>query len=187
MRVVGISGSPRKEGNTAILVNEVLKHLRGKKKFISLADLDIHPCDMCNRCLEEDVECVINDDILWILRELKTCDAMVLGSPCYFGTVSSQLKMLMDRSVSIREPQDQLKNKIGVAVVTQDEYGKGRGGELTLFTIRHFYGRHIVYAGGVIGEGGIEKNNVKKDQRAMREAKDMAMRIMELYEMIGKK
>lgn len=102
------------------------------------------------------------------------CDAMILGSPCYFGTVSAQMKMLMDRSVSIREPHDQLRNKIGAAVVTQDEYGKGRGGELTLFTIRHFYGRHIVYAGGVIGEGGIEKDNVKKDQRAMREAKDMA-------------
>jgi multimeric flavodoxin WrbA len=60
-----------------------------------------------------------------LLREMEKADAIILGSPCYFGTVSAQLKMLMDRTVSICE-KETLRNKIGAAVVTQDVYGKGR-------------------------------------------------------------
>jgi multimeric flavodoxin WrbA len=182
--VIGISGSPRKEGNTALLVKEVLRHIKGQKRFISLADLDIHPCNSCDRCWKENIECVIEDDILWILREMEKCDAMILGSPCCFGSVSAQLKMLMDRTLSLWE-RDALKNKIGAVVVTQDVYGSGRGGELVRLTIEQFYSPDIIYAGGIIGEGGAEMGHVKKDKRAMREAKELAKRIMELYKMIS--
>jgi multimeric flavodoxin WrbA len=181
---VGISGSPRKEGNTALLVKEVLRHIKGDKRFISLADLDIHPCTSCDRCWKENIECIIDDDIQWILREMKKCDAIILGSPCYFGSVSAQLKMLMDRTLPLWE-RDALKNKIGAAVVTQDVYGSGRGGELVRLTIEQFYSPDIIYAGGIIGEGGVEMGHVKKDKRAMREAEELAERIMELYKMIG--
>lgn len=68
---IGISGSPRKEGNTSILVKEVLKAVEGEKKFISLADLNINPCDSCDRCWRENIDCVIEDDISWILKELE--------------------------------------------------------------------------------------------------------------------
>jgi len=48
MYTLAISGSPRKNGNTAILVKEVLRHVRGRKRFISLAGLNINPCDSCD-------------------------------------------------------------------------------------------------------------------------------------------
>lgn len=184
MNVVGISGSPRKGGNTAILVNEVLKHIRGKTKFVSIAGLNINPCDSCDRCWKENIECVIDDDIKWILKELEKCDAMILGSPCYFGTVSAQLKMLIDRSLSIRYPdeKDKLRNKIGGIVVTQDVHGSG--GKLVLLTIEQFYSPEIIYAGGVIGEGGAEIGHIKKDRRAMKGAEELAARIMELHEIM---
>jgi hypothetical protein len=70
-------------------------------------------------------------------------------------------------------------------VVTQDVYGSGRGGELVRLTIEQFYSPDIIYAGGIIGEGGAEMGHVKKDKRAMREAKELAKRIMELYKMIS--
>lgn len=181
MYVLGISGSPRKEGNAAILVKEVLKHIRGRKKFVSLAELNINPCDSCDKCWKEKIECVI-DDILWILREMKKCDAIIFGSPCYYGMVSAQLKMLIDRTVSI--PAKDIRNKIGAAVVTQDVYGSGRGGELVRQAIAHFLIPETLYAGGIIGEGGEKMGNVKKDKRALREAKELAERIMELYEMV---
>jgi multimeric flavodoxin WrbA len=183
MYVIGISGSPRKEGNTAILVKEVLRHIKGKRKFISLADLNINPCDSCDRCWKENIECVIDDDIRWILREMEKADVIILGSPCYFGTVSAQLKMLIDRTVSICG-KETLRNKIGAAVVTQDVYGSGRGGELVRLTIEQFFSPDIIYAGGIIGEGGAEMGHVKKDKRAMREAKELADRIMELHQIM---
>jgi multimeric flavodoxin WrbA len=169
------------------LVKEVLKHIKGKKKFISLANLDIRPCTGCDRCWKEGIDCVIDDDIKWILKELEKCDSMILGSPCYFGTVSAQLKMLIDRSLSIRYPdeKDKLKNKIGGIVVTQDVHGSG--GRLVLQVIRDYYGKEIIYAGGVIGEGRTEIGHVMKDTGTLRGAKEVAQRIMELNEIINRK
>lgn len=178
MYVVGVSGSPRAMGNTAILVKEVLKAIEGDKRFISLADLDIHPCESCDRCWKEKVECVIDDDVRWILKELEKCDAMILGSPCYFKSVSAQLKMLMDRTVSIYNTKS-LRNKIGAAVVTHDV--GGWGGALVLHSIIDFYNTHkMIYVGGIIGEGGEEIGHVKKDKQAMNRAKQLAERIMEV-------
>ena len=114
---------------------------------------------------------------------MEKCDAIILGSPCNFGSVSAQLKMLIDRTVSIHE-KDTLRNKIGAAVVTQDVYGSGRGGELVRQTIAHFFIPEMIYAGGIIGEGGAEIGHVKKDKRAMREAKELVERIMELYKIM---
>ena len=95
MYALGIVGSPRKGGNTSILVEEVFKYLKGKKRFISLAGLNIHPCNNCDRCYVEKRECVIDDDIKWIIQEMEKADVIILGSPCYFGMVSAQLKMLI--------------------------------------------------------------------------------------------
>ncbi|MEM1540117.1 MAG: flavodoxin family protein [Candidatus Bathyarchaeia archaeon] len=181
MYVVGISGSPRKEGNTAILVREVLKHLKGEKRFISLSGLNINPCDSCDMCWKENVECVIDDDIRWIIREMEKADVIILGSPCYWGMVSAQLKMLIDRTVSIYE-KGTLKNKIGAVVVTHDVHGQA--GYMTALLIANFLSANgILYAGRVIGEGGAEMGHIKKDKRAMRGAKELAERIMELYEL----
>jgi len=179
MFVVAILGSPREEGNTAILVNEVLKHINGKKKFISLAGLNINPCDSCDRCWKENRECVIDDDIRWIIREMQKADVIILGSPCYWGMVSAQLKMLIDRTVSIYE-KDTLKNKIGGVVVTHDIHGQA-GYMVALMMANFLNANGILYAGRVIGEGGAEIGHVKRDKRAMKEAKELAERIMELY------
>lgn len=181
MYVIGISGSPRKEGNTAILVNEVLDAIEGEKRFISLADLNINPCRSCDRCWKENRECVIDDDILWILRELEKCDAMILGSPTYFTMVSAQLKMLIDRTVSLYE-KDTLKNKIGAAVVTNDV--GSHGGRLVVEAIAQFLIPENIYAGAVIGEGGAEIGHVKNDKKALRRAKELAQRIMELVKLM---
>jgi multimeric flavodoxin WrbA len=192
MYVIGISGSPRKEGNTAILVKEVLNAIKGKgikKKFISLASLNINPCDSCDRCWKENRECVIDDDVKWIIKEMIKADVIILGSPCYFGNVSAQLKILMDRTVSVSE-KGVFKNKIGAAVVTQDVYGSGRGGELVRQAIAYYITQvtqQMIYAGGIIGEGGTEVGYVKKDKRAMKEAKELAERIMELYRIMRRK
>lgn len=178
MYVLGVCGSPRKDGNTSILMKEVLNRIEGEKEFISLADLKINPCISCDRCWKENVDCVVDDDIKKIILKLEMCDAVVLGSPCYFKSVSAQLKMLMDRTVSIYS-KETLKNKVGAAVVTQDV--KGLGGIVVAHTIRNFYETHkILYAGGVIGEGGAEMGNIRNDEEAMKAASILAERVNEL-------
>jgi len=109
---------------------------------------------------------------------MEKADAIILGSQCYFGMVSAQLKMLIDRTVSIYE-KGSLKNKIGAAVITQDVYGSGRGGELVRQALMEYFASKMgmIYAGGIIGEGGAEIGHVKKDKRAMKEARELAERI----------
>jgi multimeric flavodoxin WrbA len=159
--------------------------LKGERRFISLAELNIHPCMSCDRCWKENRECVIDDDIRWIIKEMEKCDAIILGSPCYWGMVSAQLKMLIDRTVSIYE-KGTLKNKIGAVVVTQDVHGQG--GIMVALMLTNFLNAHgIMYAGRVIGEGGAEIGHIRKDERAMKKAKEVAGRIMELYERMKEK
>lgn len=86
--------------------------------------------------------------------------------------VSAQLKMLIDRSVSIYE-KDMLKNKIGAAVVT---YGvQGQAGRMVTLFIGNFYdANNMLYAGRVIGESGAEIGHIKKNLRALQRFKEVA-------------
>jgi multimeric flavodoxin WrbA len=99
MRVLGIAGSPRRDGNTALLLAEVMKgaESRGAEvKTIVLNDLDITPCQHCDACFEVG-ECRIKDDMQMVYKELERADRMVLASPVHFMGVTAQTKAMIDR------------------------------------------------------------------------------------------
>jgi len=100
MKVCGIIGSPNKNGNVDLLVSQVLKGASSQgaeTNKIYLNDLHIRPCQSCG------VDpypryCLYDDDMKIVYDALQCCDVAVLGSPVYFGTVSAQIKLMMDRS-----------------------------------------------------------------------------------------
>ena len=99
MRVLGIVGSPRRGGNTDLLLAEVMRGAasRGAKvKAIILNDLTIAPCQHCDACLEKG-KCKIEDDMQMIYRELEDADRIVLASPIQFMGVTAQMKTMIDR------------------------------------------------------------------------------------------
>ncbi len=99
MRVLGIAGSPRRGGNTDLLLAEVLRGARSKKaevKTIILCALDIAPCQHCDVCLRTG-DCQFNDDMQTVYRELKGADRIVLASPLFFTGVTAQTKAMFDR------------------------------------------------------------------------------------------
>jgi multimeric flavodoxin WrbA len=100
MKVCGIIGSPRKGGNVDLLVSQVLKGAssRGAETHkIYLDDLNIKPCRSCG--VDPNPKyCLFEDDMKMIYDALQRCDAIVLGSPVYFDTVSAQVKLMIDRS-----------------------------------------------------------------------------------------
>ncbi len=78
------NGSPRKNGNTAVLANQITlgaKEAGAKIETIYLHDLDIHPCDACDFCQENESGCVISDDMQTIYPKLRSSDAIVIASP----------------------------------------------------------------------------------------------------------
>jgi multimeric flavodoxin WrbA len=107
MQILGINGSMRKNGNTNILLDAVLKSAKKanpkiKTKVLQMADLKIEPCRSCyDKCSIKPCKCVIkNDDLDMVCNEMKKADAIVLGSPLYFN-VPSRLTALIERLVCL--------------------------------------------------------------------------------------
>ncbi len=103
MKVIGIAGSPRRGGNTDLLLGEVLRGAASKGaevKTIILNDLTITPCQHCDACLEKG-KCRIEDDMQMVYRELEDADRIVLASPLQFMTVTAQAKAMIDRCQSL--------------------------------------------------------------------------------------
>ena len=104
-KIVAIYGSPRKKGNTSLLLDKFLegaisaagksqKDLKIEK--IITADLNISPCRECRNCSRTG-ECIISDDMQQVYKELIEADFLAVASPVFFTTVSGYLKALIDR------------------------------------------------------------------------------------------
>ncbi len=99
MRVLSIAGSPRRGGNTDLLLGEVMRGAASQGaevKTIILNDLKIDPCQHCDACLEAG-RCKVEDDMQMVYRELEDADRIVLASPIQFMGVTAQMKAMIDR------------------------------------------------------------------------------------------
>ena len=123
IKVLGLVGSPKVDGNTSRLVNAVLEGAaeKGAETVVyNLASLDIKGCDACGRCQEHGC-CAIDDDMQKLYREIRTADIIVLGSPVYMWQMTAQTKLLIDRMTAFLRPDfsSRLENKKLILVFTQ--------------------------------------------------------------------
>lgn len=100
MKIIGFAGSPRKGGNTAWIVDQILEGAKergaGTRSWRS-ADLAIEPCRGCLGCLHGERRCIIKDDMQPLYDALGEADGLVLGMPVYMGQMSAQAKSFVDR------------------------------------------------------------------------------------------
>lgn len=99
MKILGFLGSPRKEGNTAILMNEVLSEAKKGGHEVNiyyLNETNIQGCQGCLHCKKHG-RCRIDDDMQSIYDEIQAADSIVFGTPVYWGGESSQFKTFFDR------------------------------------------------------------------------------------------
>ena len=99
-KIVVLSGSPRKYGNTDLLVEAFAKGAseHSEVEVISVADHNVAPCVGCNSCFDrENNHCFRDDDMTKIYAKLKEADMLVIASPVYFYGISAQLKAIIDR------------------------------------------------------------------------------------------
>ncbi|RKY71415.1 MAG: flavodoxin family protein [Candidatus Latescibacterota bacterium] len=99
MKVLGLSGSPRRGGNTELLLDRALEGAKergaGVEKIV-LSELNIHPCRHCGGCARTGW-CVIEDDMQRLYDRFRTLDALVLAAPVFFMGPPAQTKSMMDR------------------------------------------------------------------------------------------
>jgi multimeric flavodoxin WrbA len=102
MKTVSFLGSPRKKGNTAMLLDSVIKGMESAGstggEYIYLNEKNIRPCQGCNSCKKEGAAgCVQKDDMQGIYPLIAKSDLIILATPIYWWSVTAQMKLLIDR------------------------------------------------------------------------------------------
>jgi multimeric flavodoxin WrbA len=152
-------------------------------EMVSIADMEIAPCDGCGTC-HKFGKCRIKDEMEEVYRKMLTADGIILGSPVYFWSVSSQAKRLMDRTYALRYPYHRLKNKVGGAIVAAGR----RGSVNALSVINNFFlGHDMLVTGLGISGYGTEKGEVREDKRGMEGARSLGIQVVQLIKTLKRK
>ena len=178
MKVLGISGSPRKDGNTATLVKVILDrcHKAGiETEFVSLAGKKILPCLGCEKCRETKWCIIEKDDWDKVIKKVLECDVLIIGSPTYFFDVNGQTKNFIDRTFSLYHDR-KLTGRKGVAVAVHANKGVSR----TIQTLEGFLSTHEFASLGSVKGTGYHEGDVLKDEDAMKRAQKIGDKIVRL-------
>jgi len=186
MKVIGIVGSPRKNGNTELLTKHTLKAISEEgldTELIRLAGLEIKPCNACMACKEQEI-CSIKDDLFPIYLRMKEADGIILASPVHYSSATALIKALMERAGYIAHWNgDPFQRKVGGPLVVARRAGKNLTiAQLTLwFQILGFFIPGSTYWNVAFGR---EKGEVEQDEEGLQTAwnfgKNMAFLIKKL-------
>ena len=176
MKIIGIIASPRKEGNTAWVVNTILdgaKDRGAETQSWYFSDLDIGPCRGCLCCHDgnRDRGCIIDDDMQELYVAIEAADTIVLGTPVYMGQMSAQAKIITDRLFAQISPRfspyykDKAAKKKMVLVFTQGNPDPGMFGvyfDYTkhMFQLLEFDVREVVVVAGMREKPALEREDL---------------------------
>ena len=128
LKVIGISGSPRKKGNTDFLIELALDAIRKEgidTEKITLADKTISPCNACMVCKKDKNRCAIEDDFEPIFLKMREADGLILGTPVYFGSATPNIKSFMDRTGYVcKQGENFFYRKVGAPIVVARRAGQ---------------------------------------------------------------
>lgn len=160
-KVLILSGSPRKNGNSDILCDEFARGARSsgnEVEKIRIAEKNVGYCHACYFCRDHAGECAIKDDMREILQKMIDADVIVLATPVYFYSIDAQLKALIDRTVA---RWTEVKNKEFYYIVTCADDEK-ESAETTLACLRSYADcvsgaveKGVIYGTGVYQKGEI--------------------------------
>jgi multimeric flavodoxin WrbA len=138
VQILALVGSPRKGGNTDLLVDELLRAAEANGLSVGkvrLAELSIGPCTDCRACKRTDEHaCVVDDDMTGLYPELERADVIVFGTPIYWYGPSAQMKPTIDR-LRVFSGTEKLRGKTGVLVLPSQEGPSCCGPTMDMFAM----------------------------------------------------
>jgi len=179
MKVVGFNGSPRKDGNTFILINKVFQELEKEgveTEIVQLSEKEIHGCIACYKCIEnKDKRCAVKSDAAnEYIEKMVGADGILLGSPVYFIDVTPEMKALIDRAGFVsRANGGMYKNKVGAAVAAL----RRSGAMHAIDSMNHFLLSQEIFIAGRAIAFGRDKGEVEKDEEGMQLVKALGQRM----------
>jgi multimeric flavodoxin WrbA len=181
VKVLGIFGSPRRGGNTDLLLEEALKGAEQEGALVErlhLTDYNVMPCRECHGC-DKTGQCVIQDDMQKIYPKLLDSDIIILASPIFFYGITAWAKALVDRSQAVwvrkyllKDPSmsKESKKRKGFFI----SVGATKGPKLfegSILTAKYFFDAiHAEYAGDLLLRGLDAKTDVLKQPEALQKA-----------------
>ncbi len=178
MKVTAFNGSPRKGGNTEMMLKTVLSVLEKEgidTELLQIGGRKIQGCTACMKCKEnKDKRCVIADDIVNdCIQKAMNSDGMLIGSPTYFSDLTAETKALIDRMGYVSGANGGLfAKKVGAAVSAV----RRGGGVCTFDSINHFFQiSQMFIVGSTYWNIGIgrEKEEVANDEEGMKNMQNL--------------
>jgi len=211
IKVLGICGSPIKNGNTEALLRKNLEAAEEagnvKTTLITLAGKTINDCNHCNWCVKKQKRgkfCSQKDDMTGIYAQMLETDAVVFASPAYIGRMSGYMACMLDRLRAFifgNVYSEVMRNKIGGALVVA--WGRNQGVETTLLSLMSaifimemipvgpLHGPGSIFgAAGMSSENGTgrfnraDKLGVLKDEYGVKGAQDLGKRVVEITRLV---
>lgn len=186
MKAIGVVGSPRNKGNTEILTRYTLDAIAEEgldTEMITLAGLDIRPCNACMACQGEET-CTLNDDLFPLYTKIKEAEAIILASPVYLGSATALIKAFMDRAGYISGARRVFAGKVGGPLVVARRAGQNfTHAQLTYwFHILGFNMPGSTYWNVAFGR---ERGEVEQDEEGLRTARNFGKNIADLVKKLG--
>jgi multimeric flavodoxin WrbA len=151
-RVLGIVASPRKLGNSEILMKAAMVASGADElDMIRLTELDLKPCQACYRCLPKDKPCVLKDDLEFVLDNIRKADAVVIAAPCYVFGPNATIKLLQDRMLSTGSKIEHYDGKPCITITAYGRPGVEGYAESALNVTAHFLGLKLVDSASFLG------------------------------------
>jgi len=190
VKVLGLYGSPRRGGNTELLLEEALKGAEKEGAEVAriyLSDFTITPCKECHGC-DNTGNCVILDDMEKIYPKLLEADVVILASPIFFYGVTAWAKALIDRSQALWARKYLIKDP------TLGKEGKKRKGffislgatkgqkvfEGSILTVKYFFDvLNAEYVGELLYRGVEAKGDILKHPEALQRAFEVGRRLVQ--------
>ncbi len=180
MKVLGIVGSPRRKGNTHLLVAKILEGAAEEgadTELILLEGLDIRECDGCHSCWKGN-PCIKDDDMNEIYEKITGSDVIVFGTPVYWYGPTALMKGLIDRLVFFNCPQNRagIRNKSAILAVPFEEESLETSDLLVSFFHRCFSYLEMDLVGKVLVPGITKRGEIRKRTAALEEAYELGRR-----------
>jgi multimeric flavodoxin WrbA len=181
MKILGVCCSPRKNGNTEILLKEALgaaKKAGAEVELFTVADKTIGPCLACNACRKAGI-CDQKDDMQPLYGKMLAADGIIFGTPVYFYNMTAQCKAVMDRTIVFGHPKRNLHNKVGGIVVV----GASQGNISAIKDLGfYFVSRKMLHA-GCISAYGMAEGDVKQLPKCLEATRNLGRGMVKLVEM----
>jgi multimeric flavodoxin WrbA len=188
VKILGILGSPRKKGNSEILLDSALKAAEeegAEVEKIRLCDLDYEPCRECHGC-DETGECIVQDDMQRIYPKLMECDRLFIASPIFFMGISAQTKAMIDRCQCLWVRKYRLKQTMGEGREHRKGFFMAVGGSpnpekfiAPVKVVRAFFATlDVTYDKELLVAGVDEKGAIMGHPNALEDAKKMVKEVL---------